>query len=90
MTTTIKQLKKENKELKISVETYKGLFDHYKSMSQVSLEELKFLYLLLEVANGTFNEIKEVTTDKLVIQLIDLAQKRQVLDKFIHNRKLLG
>jgi hypothetical protein len=86
---TIKQLKKENKELKINVETYKGLFEHYKVMSKVSLKELKFLYLLLEVGNSTLNEIKEVTTDELIIQLIDIAQKRQVLDKRLHNRKLI-
>lgn len=80
---TIKQLKKENKELKINVETYKGLFEQYKAISKVSLK------VLLEVGNITLNEIKEVTTDELIIQLIDIAQKRQVLNKCLHNRKLI-
>ena len=90
MTTTIKQLKKENKVLARDVQIARNKADHYEEMFKISSSELEFLSLLLEVANSTFNEIREFTTDKLVIHSIDIAQQKQVLDKFIHNRKLFG
>jgi len=34
-------------------------------------------------------EVKEVTTDLLMVELIDLAQKRQFLDTLLNHRKVL-
>jgi len=58
-------------------------------MFQIATIEIKFKMLLVQASNDCLNEIKGVTTDLLMIELIDLAQKRQFLDTLLYNRKEL-
>lgn len=74
--------------LKPKYETQKALREHYQSMSDAWLWELRFELLQVDYLLSVMNELEVMTTDPLTKAVIKNTKERHHLDKLIHTRTL--
>ena len=66
---------------------WKGMCEHYKTLSDTGISELKYEKLNVKYLLSVLDEL-EVVGDELVGAIIDNAKNRHSLDKIIHAKLL--
>lgn len=67
---------------------HKEMHEHYESLFNTSVKELKFYRLCVEQLYNVIDEIETLTNDNLVKGLIKNGKERHNLDKLCHTRSI--
>lgn len=77
------------KKLKIKLNTQKQMREHYQTLYNICLEELKFEKLQNDFLVSALNEVENLcdkkVKHKLIAEVIRNSKERRFIDKIIHN-----
>ena len=85
-----KKLKQRLKNKEAARKAARGMADHYKELSEVSLGELRHEKMNVEYLLSVLDEIHAMTDDELTKAVIENAKNRHNLDKIIHARDIFS
>lgn len=84
----MKNYKKEYKKYKRMHRVQSEMREHFESLFNTGVWELKFRLLQIDHLYNALDEVETMTNDPLAKWVIKNAKERHQLDKLIHSRKL--